>query len=138
MVAPQHDTIMTSRIIFSTTDPFLTTKEAAQCLGVTLRTVQLWVNDGRLQAARTPGRHRRIRTSDVRALQEAMGIKPAKAVVLLTDEQIARAYCEAMGTEYIPPTDSEADQHAYSMLMRVGGFIQAAVLAANGLGADHA
>lgn len=82
---------MTSKIIHSDSDPFLTTKEAAQCLGVTLRTVQLWVEAGKLQAARTPGGHRRIRTSDVRSLQEHMGIRPAKPVVLLTPWQFADA-----------------------------------------------
>jgi len=60
------------------TDPFLTTREAALLLGVTLRSVQLWVEAGTLQAGRTPGGHRRIRTSDVHTLAEKMGIKTAE------------------------------------------------------------
>ena len=56
-------------------DPFLTTREAALLLGVSLRSVQLWVEAGTLQAGRTPGGHRRIRTSDVHTLAEKMGIK---------------------------------------------------------------
>ena len=56
-------------------DPFMTTREAAMQLGVSLRSVQLWVEAGTLDAAVTPGGHRRIRTSDVRALAEKMGIK---------------------------------------------------------------
>ena len=58
-------------------DPFMTTREAAMQLGVSLRSVQLWVEAGTLDAAVTPGGHRRIRTSDVRALAEKMGIKAA-------------------------------------------------------------
>ena len=59
-------------------DPFLTTREAALLLGVSLRSVQLWVEAGTLQAGRTPGGHRRIRTSDVHALAQKMGIKTAE------------------------------------------------------------
>lgn len=36
------------------------TREAARLLGVSVRTAQLWVEDGRLQAWKTPGGHRRI------------------------------------------------------------------------------
>lgn len=114
---------MTSKIIHSDSDPFLTTKEAARALGVTLRTVQLWVNDGKLQAARTPGGHRRIRTSDVRALQETMGIKPAKVAVMLTDEGVARIY------------EAWREGKSHADLIRA---TECAVLAANGLWVDHA
>ena len=57
------------------TDPFLTTREAALVLGVTLRSVQNYVERGDLHSGRTPGGHRRIRTSDVHALAQKMGIK---------------------------------------------------------------
>ena len=56
-------------------DPFLTTREAALLLGVTLRSAQNYVERGDLHAGRTPGGHRRIRTSDVHALAKKMGIK---------------------------------------------------------------
>lgn len=36
------------------------TRDAAQLLRVSVRTIQLWVEDGRLQAWKTPGGHRRI------------------------------------------------------------------------------
>ncbi|WP_298625019.1 excisionase family DNA-binding protein [uncultured Zoogloea sp.] len=36
------------------------TREAARLLGISVRTAQLWVEDGRLQAWKTPGGHRRI------------------------------------------------------------------------------
>ena len=59
-------------------DPFLTTREAALLLGVSLHSVQLWDEAGILPAGRTPGGHRRIRTSDVHALAAKMGIKTAE------------------------------------------------------------
>ena len=58
-------------------DPLLTTREAAQRLGVSLRTVQLWVEAGTLPAGRTPGGHRRIRLSAVEALAHRSGLRPA-------------------------------------------------------------
>ena len=41
-------------------EEFLTTREAAKILGVSLRTVQLWVENGVLSAWKTAGGHRRI------------------------------------------------------------------------------
>jgi excisionase family DNA binding protein len=47
---------------------FLTTREAADLLGVSLRTVQLWVENGRLEAWKTEGGHRRVSRVSVRRL----------------------------------------------------------------------
>jgi excisionase family DNA binding protein len=58
-------------------DPLLTTREAAVRLGVSLRTVQLWVEAGTLPAGRTPGGHRRIRLSAVEALAQRSGLRAA-------------------------------------------------------------
>jgi len=52
----------------------LTTREAAQRLGVSLRTVQLWVEADILPAARTPGGHRRIPHTAVEALALSTGL----------------------------------------------------------------
>ena len=47
---------------------FVTTREAALLLGVSLRTVQLWVESGALKAWKTEGGHRRIPRSAVAKL----------------------------------------------------------------------
>ena len=47
---------------------FCSTKEAATMLGVSHRTVQLWVESGVLQAWKTAGGHRRIAMSSVNRL----------------------------------------------------------------------
>jgi excisionase family DNA binding protein len=52
----------------------LTTREAAMRLGVSLRTVQLWVEADILPAARTPGGHRRIPYNAVEALALSTGL----------------------------------------------------------------
>lgn len=49
-------------------DEFISTREAADLLGVALRTVQLWVEAGVLRAWKTAGGHRRIVKSSVDAM----------------------------------------------------------------------
>lgn len=43
-----------------TTPETLTTRETAALLNASVRTIQLWVEDGRLKAWKTPGGHRRV------------------------------------------------------------------------------
>lgn len=50
----------------------LTTNEAADILGVSLRCVQLWCNQGKIQFETTPGGHRRISRQVVLAFKESM------------------------------------------------------------------
>lgn len=57
----------------------LTTREAALRLGVSLRTVQLWVEASILPASRTPGGHRRIPYGAVEALAINMGLGAGEA-----------------------------------------------------------
>lgn len=57
----------------------LTTREVALRLGVSLRSVQLWVEAGILPAARTPGGHRRIPYNAVEALAMNMGLAGPEA-----------------------------------------------------------
>lgn len=47
---------------------FCTTREAAKVLGVSLRTAQLWVENGTLEAWKTEGGHRRIKPDSVERL----------------------------------------------------------------------
>jgi len=55
------------------------TTEAAQRLGLAVRSVQLMVDRGDLQAWKTPGGHRRILRSSLDAWLEARGATPAAA-----------------------------------------------------------
>ena len=56
---------------------FCTTREAATLLGVSVGTVQLWVESGLLQAWKTSGGHRRVMRDSVESLLHK---KPAAAV----------------------------------------------------------
>jgi excisionase family DNA binding protein len=50
---------------------FCTTREAARILGISMRTAQLWVENGTLQAWKTEGGHRRISLASVQRLQQS-------------------------------------------------------------------
>lgn len=64
-----------------------TTKEAADLLDVTIRTIQLWVERGVLQAWRTPGGHRRVAAADVdRLLAERLSPRPVVERVLIVED----------------------------------------------------
>ncbi len=52
----------------STPGTFYTTHQAAKLLAVSLKTVQLWVESGVLQAWKTPGGHRRIPEGSVQRM----------------------------------------------------------------------
>lgn len=71
----------------------LTTREAAIRLGVSLRTIQLWVEADILPAARTPGGHRRIPYNAVEALALSTGLggdAPSKSTLTKRDLLAAR------------------------------------------------
>lgn len=80
----------------------LTTREAALRLGVSLRTVQLWVEADILPAARTPGGHRRIPYNAVEALALSTGLggEPLARGSLSKRELLSR---EATLTQVVPP-----------------------------------
>lgn len=50
--------------------PCCTTAEAARHLGVSIRTVQLWVDSGALEAWKTVGGHRRIPLESLERLRK--------------------------------------------------------------------
>lgn len=60
---------------------FLTTKEVAELLGVSLPSVINWANAGKLSAFRTPGGHRRIRYPDLVLFSQRYGYPFEEEVV---------------------------------------------------------
>ncbi|MDD5329935.1 MAG: response regulator [Sulfuricella sp.] len=90
---------------------YCTTRQAAEMLHVSLRTVQLWVESGVLSAWKTDGGHRRLPLSSVQELiQERMGKSaippPAKdgfnILVLEDDEDMLKLYKMTMDTWQLP------------------------------------
>jgi excisionase family DNA binding protein len=76
-------------------DPILTTRQAAEILGVSIRTVQTWIEEGAIDSWKTPGGHRRVRQSAVFALRERRVVAPMQSVytVLIIAGEMAARRC---------------------------------------------
>ncbi|MEM7431051.1 MAG: response regulator [Pseudomonadota bacterium] len=83
-------------------DGVMGTQRAAEALGVSVRTVQLWVENGTLKAWKTPGKHRRILESSVEALLAERSGEPTDVsdsgpdLLVVEDEVAMQTYYEAM------------------------------------------
>ncbi len=76
------------------------TREAADLLGICVRTAQLWVEQGRLRAWKTPGGHRRILRESVNAELRAREKECGSAnsmfdVLIVEDERLQRQLLES-------------------------------------------
>ncbi|MFC5510078.1 response regulator [Massilia jejuensis] len=110
---------------------FCSTKDAARLLGVSHRTVQLWVENGALQAWKTAGGHRRITVASVHKLvNERRGISagaaaapaaPAVKKLLLVDDDhtLLRLYELEIAGWNLPVTVVKA-QDGFEALIRIG------------------
>ncbi len=71
------------------------TTESAQMLQVSVRTIQLWVEEGRLAAWKTPGGHRRIWAHSVDRMLAERGLKKPDffdVLIVEDDELLAQFY----------------------------------------------
>lgn len=112
-------------------DPeFLTTRAAAELIGVSVRTVQLWVEAGLLQAWKTEGGHRRILSASVddllRRRAEDTGMSgvddgPLRVVVVEDDAHLQSTYEQALAS--LPfPLQLKLAGDGFTGLVRVGDF----------------
>lgn len=76
---------------------FVTTREAARLLNVSLRTIQLWTESGVLSAWKTAGGHRRISAESVKKIRDDQLLKTAApdgdsitTVVIVEDDPLYR------------------------------------------------
>src|ERR1700742_436305 len=92
---------------------FCSTRDAAELLGVSIKTAQLWVENGVLQAWKTPGGHRRIRRDSVDAMLRKRvhddgeapppRKKPQYSVLIVDDDpQMRRLYEIGIGHWELP------------------------------------
>jgi len=111
----------------------LSTREAAERLGVALRTVQLWVEGGVLPAWKTAGGHRRISRSAVEKLiaersqalsgrpnaaAETNG-RPLKVLVVEDDPDMLKLMCMVM-EGWDLPLQLRTATNGFEALLRIG------------------
>lgn len=113
------------------TDPrYYSTKSTAEKLGVSLRTIQLWVENGRLPAWKTDGGHRRIPAevvdrlvADQRDQSSGRSTDRHKRVfrVLLVedDEHLLEIYSAALAN-LTPPIEILQARNGYDALLQIG------------------
>jgi excisionase family DNA binding protein len=114
---------------------FCTTREAAQILGISLKTAQLWSESGLLEAWRTEGGHRRIMRRSVEALL-ASSDQPLSAphgrlpkgsthknrfqvLVAEDDPLLQRVYAASLGNWAIKPEVNIAN-NGFEALLQIG------------------
>ncbi len=114
-------------------DDVLTTRQAADLLGVALRTVQLWVEAGALPAWKTAGGHRRIARGAVERLKQrqvhdmqapALGEQPAaearvRLLVVEEDADLLRLYALTVDSWDLP-IDLDLARNGFEGLVRLG------------------
>ncbi len=110
------------------------TKEAADLLNVTPRTIQLWADSGILSVGKTPGGHRRIKADSVHRLIESMDeiappTNPSTAAsdtiltVLLVDDD--PAFLKMLRTaleQWQLPVNIQTAKDGYEALISIGHF----------------
>jgi len=102
------------------------TREAAKTLGVSVRTVQLWVESGALTAWKTPGKHRRILRSSVDALLAQRSADTGEDddaggdILIVEDELTMLAYYQALFELIRPETPLRFANDGFAGLVEFG------------------
>jgi excisionase family DNA binding protein len=112
-------------IAMDTLPDTLTTRETAKLLDASVRTIQLWVEGGRLKAWKTPGGHRRVlRTSveEMLAKRHHVSSRPVRKyeVLAVDDDPIQRALLERVLGGLGPDTRLRVSADGYEALIRMG------------------
>jgi len=108
-------------------DDVYTTREAARRLGVSLRTVQLWVESGTLPAWKTMGGHRRISRAAVdrivREQEVSLEVGPADqrlTILIVEDEESLRKLYELQVASWDLPLEILTAANGYEALLMIG------------------
>lgn len=113
---------------------YCTTREAAELLGISLRTAQLWAESGLLEAWKTEGGHRRISRSSVLRLIEggeaprerhkigkpSPGVLERIKVLIVEDDSVLLKLYKAAIASWKLPAETITAQNGVEGLIRVG------------------
>ena len=105
---------------------YLTTGEVASRCQVSVGTVKNWIEAGQLEAFRTPGRHFRIRASELRRFQAAYGFgtetDEAPRILVVDDQQdFVELALDAL-KDLLPGVRVEGACGGYEALLKIGSF----------------
>lgn len=102
-----------------------TTREAASALGICVRTVQLWVEAGRLRAWKTPGGHRRVLCESVNALlrereKECSTTLDGFDVLIVEDDRVYRQFLQLAIAQAMPEISVRTAYNGIEGLIKLG------------------
>lgn len=105
-------------------EKYVSTREAAKLIGVSLRTAQLMVERGELQAWKTSGGHRRILLDSVKTYLSGREHRPAVpeklAVLIVEDDSITREMYRRGVNRWELPLDVRVAENGYMALLEIG------------------
>ncbi|MDH5736547.1 MAG: response regulator [Gammaproteobacteria bacterium] len=110
----------------SKSDDFVSTRQAADMLGISLRSVQYWVENGKLDAWKTAGGHRRIarRSIDKLMIEQNSVITGRSSlsnpILLVEDEPELLEYYRLHIDSWALPINIETAQDGFEGLMKIG------------------
>ncbi|ATX79525.1 DNA binding domain-containing protein, excisionase family [Mariprofundus aestuarium] len=107
-------------------DEYLTTKQVAEMMDVTIRTVQLWADAGQLECWVSPGGHRRIRRDSAMQMLELRGVEGAgidpgiKSVLIVEDDRDLILLYQMHFKRWGLPLDVRYAANGFIGLMEIG------------------
>jgi excisionase family DNA binding protein len=107
---------------------FLTTRQAATRLGVTINAIKAWIREDQLPALRTPGGHHRIAEPDLIAFQERLSensrtrVTSRPRILLADDDTYLLSALRETIEQLIPEADVATASDGYEALLQVGAF----------------
>jgi excisionase family DNA binding protein len=110
-------------------DPVITTREAAELLGVSIRTARSWVENGALDSWKTPGGHRRVKRSVVLALLEQVqpaNLESSALVIVLASCARLPLYRAALGK--VPECRVDTYNNTFAATLAIGGMSPAVIV----------
>ena len=110
----------------------LTTRQAATLLNVSVRTVQLWVESGVLQAWKTAGGHRRISVGSIQQLLDEKqdkqtpirrpNTKGPVTVLIVDDDKDTLLLYKMLINNWFPSLQVETAENGIDALVKIGEF----------------
>ncbi|RVT46115.1 helix-turn-helix domain-containing protein [Rheinheimera sediminis] len=99
----------------------LSTRQAATLLGVSVRTIQLWVEQGLLSAWKTPGGHRRIvQESLLSLLHKRQKLHPLTYVLCVNLESAFFELLQALCQQWNFPVELQQARNTVDALLMIG------------------
>ncbi|WP_164731823.1 MerR family transcriptional regulator [Rheinheimera mangrovi] len=99
----------------------LSTRQAAKLLGVSVRTIQLWVEQGLLSAWKTPGGHRRIvQQSLLSLLNKRQGLQPLAHLLCVNLDADLFKLLQLLCQQWHFPVELQHARNAVDALLMMG------------------